>query len=472
MAEKIAEDLIARLQGLIEPSVTALAATSAPCRRREYERVMLAHAKLRQRTAIQLLRVLGPEMYLDDPRILLALDRSPYAYERNGQSVQTVGMMGRLTHVPEYLLDMQELVKQTGNDLRTRVTRRRLGKVKVYGVGGSAAPAGLAKEILTNSGRLSFEFEVVRRDSPRFDAVDKETLLVFSSFSGNTEETLHCLDLAVKSGRAEGGMVAMSTGGCLKEKACQNKVPWIQIPPRVCQPRESAALQVVAILAIISELGLPSGDAAGSPFSLKRRMLEETGEGLRDLTKALHWAVPYRDNPAKQMAVKLLYREAGWAGSGAGRAPMGLPLIPIVLSSASHEAVAYELYTQLCEASKILCHVATCPEALHNLVESMKFGLVSGQGHPWSLYFMESDDDEPRVADRWCHTLQEVFPEVEPCSFKATGRTAFERSMSLYYFNAWLRLYLAFLNGAEPLPVPTMDHMKEYMKGIKRRECG
>jgi hypothetical protein len=99
----------------------------------------------------------------------------------------------------------------------------------------------------------------------------------------------------------------------------------------------------------------------------------------------------------------------------------------------------------------------------------MKFSLASQQGVPWSLYFIKSDDDEPRVAQRWRYTLAEVFPDVEPCQFETIGETPLERSLSAYYFNAWLRLYMAFLNGAQPLPVPTMDYMKDYMKRIKRK---
>jgi len=432
-------------------------------RRADYNDAMRVHATIKQRAATGLLALLGPEAYLDNEKILLALDNTPLTYERDGQSIETTGMMDRLKHVPEYLEDMGQIASDAVAELCIQY-KRRLCKVKVYGVGGSATPAAMAREIIENSGRLGFDFEVVRRDEPKFNAVDSNTLLIFSSFSGNTEETINCLKLAAKSGRATGRMVAMSTGGKLEEKAKRRGVPWIRIPCRVHQPRESLALQLVAILRIISDLELPSGAPDVEPYRLEDQTLQAAGQIVRDLHAEVEQQVPFRRNQAKQIAAKLLRGDLG----GRGAHPR-LPRIPIVLSSASNEAVAYEFYTQLCEASKIVCHVASYPEALHNLVECMKFSLASQQGVPWSLYFIKSDDDEPRVAQRWRYTLAEVFPDVEPCQFETIGETPLERSLSAYYFNAWLRLYMAFLNGAQPLPVPTMDYMKDYMKRIKRK---
>lgn len=460
------EDLIARLARASDWPASQGRGHGGRCARGHYESALLRHAALVQRTATELLTLMGPESYLDEPRILRALDHSPLDYEREGHAVQTGGMMDRLTHVPEYLVDMQE---PTGLAVLELPTRKRKGvrKVKVYGVGGSATPAAVAKEIIENSGCLGFEFEVVRRDMPRFGNVGDDTLLIFSSFSGNTEETLNCLARATESKRATGPMIAMSSGGDLQQEAEKHRIPWIPIPKRVHQPRESLGLQLSAILTIISELGLPPGSDGSGPFSLTTEMVQAACEWVRESVTRFHYDVPFRENRAKQLAARLLY---GGATAGAGDVSAPLPRIPIVLSGASSEAVAYEFYTQLCEASKILCHVATCPEAFHNLVESMKFSLASRSSVPWSLYFIESGDDSPRVLERWRFTLKEVFPGLEPCSFQAEGATPLERSISVYYFNAWVRLYVAFLNGAEPLPVPTMSYMKEYMRGIPRGE--
>jgi hypothetical protein len=462
---KIVEDLKAKLIECIkEPTPEKVA------RRADYNNAMRVHATIKQRAATALLDLLGTRAYLDDEEILLALDNSALDYPRDGTTVQTTGMMDRLGHVPEYIEDMGQIASDAIAELRKQY-KGRLSKIKVYGVGGSATPAGMAREIIENSGLLGFDFEVVRRDEPWFKAVDNETLLIFASFSGNTEETINCLDLAVKSRRAKGRMIAMSTDGLLEKKAKRRGIPWIPIPKRVLQPRESLALQLIALLRVISDLKFPSGTPGVDPYRLEDKTLRAAGKIIRDLHAKVWWKQPFARNKAKQFAAKLVFGERGKVSEPGWR-----PRVPIVLSSASTQAVAYEFYSQLCEASKIICHVATYPEALHNLVESMKFSRASGRGAPWSLYYIENKrDDERRVRDRWDYTLSEVFGDVAPCRFETIGKTPLERSLSAYYFNAWLRLYIAFLNGAEPLPVPTMDHMKEFMKGIKRspsaRDC-
>jgi glucose/mannose-6-phosphate isomerase len=464
MRKETVENLIAelaRMKDEPEPPGSEQEGTRA---RSEYESTLLRHATLRREAAMELLALLGPEAYLDEARILEDLDDSPLEYEREGRVVQTKGMMDRLTHAAEHLVELQEPARLAVRKLPTQ-KREEVRKIKVYGVGGSATPAAIAREITENSDCLGFEFEVVRRDRPRLENVGNDTLLVFSSFSGNTEEVLNCLACAIDSKRAAGPMIAMSSGGVLQQEAERHGIPWIPIPKHVHQPRESLSLQLSALLTVVSELRLPSGSVRSGPFSLTTQMLQAACARVRESAARFHYHVPFGENPAKQFAARLLY---GSATAGTDGRHALVQRIPIVLSAASSEAVAYEFYTQLCEASKILCHVATCPEAFHNLVESMKFSLASRSSLPWSLCFIASDDDSPRVLERWCCTLKEVFPDVEPCSFRAEGAIPFERSVSAYYFCAWVRLYVAFLNGAEPLPVPTMSYMKRYMQGVPR----
>jgi hypothetical protein len=451
-----------RLTGTRESSEQEAAARSPGA---QY-RLALQGAKEIQDKARQLLAELGPEKYLDDTQILGLLDRSPLSYQLDdGTPVDTCGMMDRLTHVPEYLFAMGDVVREALGGLRARQVR----KIKVYGLGGSATPAAIAREIIGNSGGLGFEFEVVRRDSPSFGTVDGETLLVFSSYSGNTEEVLHAFCLARRDSSATTSpMLAMSAGGRLQELACEYGVPWVRVPRRVLQPRESLVLQTIALLHIVSELEMPAGDQRSGPFRLDEGVLRGTADSLRCLLEEVKCETPLRQNRAKQIAVQLLCGDARCWEALDRKLPDWYPLIPVVMSSEPNAAVAYEFYTQLCEASKVLCHVATYPEAFHNLVECMRFSLLSQEGARWSLYFLESPDDESRVAQRWCHTLSEVFPGLAHCSHSVTGETALERSIAAYLFNAWVRLYVAFLNGVEPLPVPVMSHMKSHMAGVER----
>ncbi len=101
--------------------------------------------------------------------------------------------------------------------------------VIVAGMGGSALAATLAKSWL----RLNLPFEIIRKyDLP--DYVNAKTLVVASSYSGNTEETLSCLEDAEARGAQ---IVIIASGGQLIDLAQEKKHPFIQLPGHY-QPRQ------------------------------------------------------------------------------------------------------------------------------------------------------------------------------------------------------------------------------------------
>jgi glucose/mannose-6-phosphate isomerase len=439
------------------------------CARCKYEHTMAFHVGSKHRAAKRLLAELGPQAYLDDPRILLALDDCRQENEREDTCVRARGMMARLERMPDYLMEMPEPIRHATEQLK----RRDLRRVKVYGVGGSAAPAQVAGEVLSNSGCHELDFEVVRCDDPPFGGIGPDTLLLFSSFSGNTEEIINCFKEATRPGATRAAKMVMSTGGELAKMAEQQGVPWLKIPHRVFQPRESALLQIVAVLGVVSDAIDPEMLRSDETFRPTDCTLKKLRTTLCELSAGLNWRVQFWNNEAKQIAARLCWGDL-WDMSDRRRDVVERsPLMLRILSGGATAAVAFELYTQVSEASKMPCHRETLPEALHNLVEWMRFDYVSPRDPDWSLYVIESEkDDERRVADRWRHTSRELFPGLRYRTLQMRGATPLERSMSGVFFNAWLRLYMAFLNGVEPLPVPSMDYMKKYMSVIPRRKGG
>ena len=107
---------------------------------------------------------------------------------------------------------------------------REITRVVVAGMGGSALAALLVKSWL--KAELSVPFEVVRTyDLPGY--VDSSTLVVASSYSGNTEETLSSLEDA----RSRGAQVAViAAGGALIEVADREDITHVQLPSHL-QPR-------------------------------------------------------------------------------------------------------------------------------------------------------------------------------------------------------------------------------------------
>src|SRR3972149_1483059 len=101
----------------------------------------------------------------------------------------------------------------------------------------------------------------VHRDYGPPAFVDAKTLLIASSYSGNTEETLSGFEPALKTGAKK---IVMTTGGTLAQMAEANKVPVFKIGYKA-QPRAALGFSFIPTLGVLQKLGFvkdKSGDVA------------------------------------------------------------------------------------------------------------------------------------------------------------------------------------------------------------------
>jgi len=422
---------------------------------------MIENATTIQAAVESVLRIIGPAAFLDERHWLTLLDSS--------------GMLDRLGRWQDHQRTMWSRAIGAAQQFRKTHPRAEVDAVKFYGLGGSAAPHDIAREVIENSRKSSIPIEVVRADAPNPDVVTRSTLAIFASFSGNTEETLRCLE--VIRPRTE-LLVAITRGGDLRKRARELGIPWIQLPDKryrayVQQPRESVCLQMTASLVFLAEIGLRKGTCA--PFTPADLDSERIDKLLDKWRGRFGPCRPFRENPAKQLAFFSLYGE-GCDNPGAGRAPR-LPAkkIPYLMADRNLQAVLHEAATQFRERSKINVIEGVAPEDLHNSVESMRADVeaVCADLAPdrFAYIFFDSADSEPRVGLRLRVTRDLVFGgKTAYAVVRAEGETPFEGSLFLTYFNAHVTTYAAMLNGFDPLPVPTMSWLKEVMKAIPRPE--
>jgi len=422
-------------------------------------------AMIRSATTIQAateaaLGILGPAEFLDEGEWPALLDRS--------------GMLDRLGRWREHLLTMWPRAVDAARQFKQAHRPATVDAVKFYGVGGSAAPHDITREVIENFRRCGIAIEVVRADAPNPDHVTGKTLAIFASFSGNTEETLHCLDVVRKR---TGLLVGIARGGDLRGRARELKMPFIQLPDDpadpayVLQPRESVCLQAIASLVFLSKIGLKSG--SGGRFTAANLRRDRVCELLDEWRGRFGPAVPFRRNPAKRLAYFSLYG-AEWAGAGPRRSPH-LPArkIPYLIADRNLRAVLHEGATQFRERSKVNVVEGLAPEDLHNSVESIRAAVEAAKAglspDHFAYIFFDSEDSQPRIGLRLQVTRDLVFANGPAYAVvRAEGETPFERSLFLTYFNAHVTSYAALLNGFDPLPVPTMSWLKEVMKSLPR----
>ena len=113
----------------------------------------------------------------------------------------------------------------------------------VFGMGGSAISVGLLSKIFPGvTVRLHNDYGLPK------DINKTKTLLIFNSYSGNTEEVLDSFNIAINVGYR---VACISTGGELVNQASLHSVPHIVLPKTGIEPRFSIGYQMIALLQLM-----------------------------------------------------------------------------------------------------------------------------------------------------------------------------------------------------------------------------
>jgi len=289
------------------------------------------------------------------------------------------------------------------------------GGLVVCGMGGSAIGGDLAAAAIGD--RAKRPIRTVRGYELGPD-VGPDTLVLCSSYSGSTEETLACFDAA---GEAGAQRVALTTGGPLAERAREHGVPVAGVPSGM-QPRAAIVYMTIGALECAALCGAaPSlrGEIEGA-----QAVLEETAEsgGPEDIARALD------------------------------------ETIPVVHGAGPTAAVARRWKTQLNENSKIAAFASEIPEANHNEIEGWAHGLDQA---PFSAVFLHMPGLHPRLERRMDLTADRLADMGAPVvRVDARGSTPVANVLSLVMKGDLVSVSLAELAGVEPTPVAAIEGFK------------
>lgn len=299
-------------------------------------------------------------------------------------------------------------------------------KAIILGMGGSA----IGGELISRLAFLENKLPVwVHRDydSPPF--LDESTLLIASSYSGNTEETLSSFAESLKTPAKR---IALTTGGRLKELAEEKNIPVLVIEYRA-PPRAAFPHSFISLLGIFQKLGL-LGDKSAD--------LKEAIEVLKKLSAELGESIPLASNPAKQLATRLQGNLAVIYGAG-------------ILSE-----VAARWKGQLNENSKVWAFREVFSELNHNAVVGYEFPRQVGE--MTMVVLLHSSLLHARLSTRYRLTTDILGKAgVNHQQIEAQGKSPLAQMMSLVLFGDWVSFYLALLNGADPTPVAPIDYLKK-----------
>jgi glucose/mannose-6-phosphate isomerase len=301
-----------------------------------------------------------------------------------------------------------------------------IDRVVILGMGGSAIGGDLLNSLASLESKTPIS---VCRDYNLPHFVDANTLVIASSYSGMTEETLSAFDQALATPAKK---LVITTGGKLKAIAEQNKIP-VLIVDYKAPPRAALAHSFATLLGICQKLGIVSD---------KSKDVAEMAQVLQDLQKTIDENRPLKSNPAKQLAAKLHNHLAVIYGAG-------------FVSTA-----AQRWKTQINENSKAWAFYEIFPELNHNAVVGYKF--PADLAKKLFVVFLRSPRLHPRTLIRYKLTTEMLSnAKVDYEIVEARGESALSQMMSLVFFGDWVSYYLALLNETDPSPVKVIDFLKK-----------
>ncbi|MFA6977753.1 MAG: bifunctional phosphoglucose/phosphomannose isomerase [Ignavibacteriaceae bacterium] len=315
-----------------------------------------------------------------------------------------------------------EYAKNNSYEL-SKIDTSKIKNIVVSGLGGSAISGDLMLNFLHNE--ISLPFQVNRNYSlPNY--ADSSTLLLASSYSGNTEETISVLNEGLTR---KCQIICLTTGGAIKDIADREKLPVVQMK-KGFQPRYSLGLSFFSLLKVLQTLQLVTTkqDIIDKVISLWKKRGEE---------------LSVEDNLSYQLAEKL---------NG---------FVPVIYSTSDlTSAVGNRFKCQLNENSKVHAFNNSFPELNHN--EIIGWETYDERVAKLKAVFIEEEITHPQIKKRFNITgelLQKAGVEI--ISLSSSETTFQERLLDLIYLTDWISYYLAILRGKDPSEIDYIHLLKK-----------
>jgi glucose/mannose-6-phosphate isomerase len=305
----------------------------------------------------------------------------------------------------------------------------------IAGMGGSGIGGDLLKDWARN--KLEVPIEVNREYAlPQY--AGKKTLVLITSYSGDTEESLGAFLDALKR---KCMVFCASSGGALLEHAERLMVPFLRVPGGM-PPRAALPYLFIPLLLGLEKMGLVSGAS------------EELSESLKLLGKISKDNAP--EKPSKENFSKILASNIGKTA-------------PVVYGFGIYRAVAIRYKQQFNENSKIPAKWEVFSELNHN--EIVGWEKAGELGKSFSAVFIRDEEEPVEIRSR-IEITKELVGKLGLRSYEVQGqgKSVLAKMLSTICIGDFASVYLAILQGVDPTPVKTINYLKDALKRNGVRE--
>ena len=293
-----------------------------------------------------------------------------------------------------------------------------INHVVFSGMGGSGTIGDLFSSILS---KTNIHTTVVKGyELPK--TIDKNTLVVITSVSGNTVETLTTLESANKK---DCNIIAFASGGKMESFCSKNNIAFRKIP-EIHSPRVSFPSYVYSILKTLNSIiPLKKQEIIDSLEQLESTSKQISSENLSDTNSSLNLA--------------------NWITG-----------IPVIYYPWGLEATAIRFKNSLQENAKTHAIIEDVIESSHN-------GIVSWERPSDMVPIMiEGTDDHTKTKERWA-ILRQYFEEnsITYKEISSPDGGILSKIMSLIYLLDYATIYYAVGLGVNPSPIKSIDFIKD-----------
>jgi len=335
-----------------------------------------------------------------------------------------LGMLGHLHKFPEQCQKAWDKVLK----FNLPHLHAKISDVVIVGMGASAIGGDIVRRLILAESKVHVR---VHRDYGLPAFVDESTLVIASSYSGNTEETLSAFAESLKTTARK---LVITSGGKLKHLAEEQGIPVFvidyQAPPRAAFP-----YSFIPLVGVSQRLGL-LGD--------KSAEVREAVDILSRLSTEFIETKPLASNPAKQLAAKL------WGH------------VAVIYGAEILSEVARRWKAEFNENSKTWAFFENFPELNHNAVVGYDFPPEVKER--LFVILLHSASLHPRNLLRYRVTAKLLAKAGITYEFaEARGNSTLAQIMSLVLLGEYASLYLSMLNEVDPTSTDAIDFIKQYL---------
>ncbi len=337
-------------------------------------------------------------------------------------------ILSSIEHLPEQIEQSWSEV----NDMDIPADYFEAKNVIVSGMGGSGLGARVIRYLMFDRLRVPIEY-VNNYSLPSY--VNSSTLVIVSSYSGNTEETVSSVHDALKK-RAK--IIGITTGGKLAEISKEGNLPFWVFDPKENpsgQPRMGLGYSIAGILAILSKCKF---------LSLEESEITDLISSCEIFVKEFGVRKATRENIAKKLAEKYSNK------------------IPMLFSAEHLVGVTHAFRNQINENSKTFSGSYKISEANHHLMEGLRFPAKAKDVLRFMIF--ESPHYHERIQKRFAITEDVVEKNGYGHDiYKTTAKNKLNEAFEVLILGSYVSFYLAILHGIDPSPIPWVDYFKEKM---------